>query len=104
MSHHASLNRKRAPRLKKLAEMIEASGKFKTRLAQGFCNTDRKIPGTRLRHPGKGRYGTELFVYDLKGNQVFRHNSAETYRTNGEVVRWMEKNGIKGLDKEWPRY
>lgn len=88
----------------------------------GFCNTDRKIPGTRLRRPGKGRRGSRLMVswrpghgpgaacresavgkhsYGIgphcmncgehRDDLVFEHNAAETYRTNADVVRWIEQ-------------
>lgn len=61
-------------------------------------STDRKIPGTRLRSPGKGRKGVELTVYPVTGGErdaigmvrpIFRHNSAETYRTNTEAEEWL---------------
>jgi hypothetical protein len=63
----------------------------------GFCNTDRQIG--RLRHPGKGRHGTRLIVYDRTRGEgrhytswpvVLDHNSAQTYRNNSEVERWLE--------------
>lgn len=58
----------------------------------GYCNTDRKLAGTRLRHPGKGRRGTLLVVKDrATGQEVFRHNAAETYRRNSDVVYWIQK-------------
>lgn len=61
----------------------------------GFCNTDRKIPGTRLRRPGRGRRGSRLVVSIRPGHGdgriVFEHNAAETYRTNAEVVAWIER-------------
>jgi hypothetical protein len=82
------------PRLKQLAATIQASGRFTTKIERGYCNTDRKIAGTRLRHPGKGREGTRLIVYDRKGKVVLDHNAAETYRCNADVVYWMEKNGL----------
>lgn len=34
------------------------------KVEQGFACTDRKIPGTRLRHPGKGRLGSRIIVRD----------------------------------------
>lgn len=85
----------------------------------GYCNTDRKIPGTRLRRVGKGRRGSRLVVswrpgmgpsckagsnphfFALGANRcslcgwdryetVYEHNAAQTYRDNGDVVRWIE--------------
>lgn len=85
-----------APKLKTLAAIINADGKFTATIVEGHCNTDRKIPGTRMRHPGKGRVGNRLIVKDKKGNVVLDHNAAETYRHNGEVVEWMRRQ------KLWP--
>lgn len=87
----------RAPRLKKLLGIINADGRFTAVIQRGYCNTDRQIAGSRLRWPGKGREGNRLIVRDKKGNVVLDHNSAETYRHNGEVVEWMEKNKIKSV-------
>ena len=88
------LKGERAPRLAKLAEIIEKTWPDLTAVAEpgrGFCNTDRKIPGTRLRHPGKGRTGTLLTVRQRVGGEViYKHNAAETYRDNWDVVRWIE--------------
>ena len=63
-------------------------------MVPGYCNTDRKVG--RLRAPGKGRRGNRLIVQDDAGKVVLDHNSAETYRYNGEVeywlTDWLEKN------------
>lgn len=88
----------RTPRLAELARQIEAEfQELETRIEKGYCNTDRKIPGTRLRRPGKGRRGNRLIVF-MRGtdrfwreNVVLDHNAAETYRCNDDVVRWMER-------------
>lgn len=65
---------------------------------KGYCNTDRQVG--RLRHPGKGRTGTRLIVYDrTRGANkhytdwpvVLDHNSAQTYRNNAEVEAWLER-------------
>lgn len=84
----------RAPSLKKLAAEIER--RFPDLSAQvnpSWASTDRDIPGTRLRSPGKGRHGNELVVRKRAsasgGPVLYRHNSAETYRNNGEVVNWI---------------
>lgn len=86
----------KAPRLKRLAEIINATGRFTASIERGYCNTDRKVRGSRLRWPGKGRTGNRLIVKDkLMGNVVLDHNAAETYRENSEVVEWMRQNKIK---------
>ena len=87
-----------ARRLKTIAKWInENMPGYQAEIAEGYCNTDRDIPGTRLRRPGKGRYGNKLIV--KKGDQViFRHNSAETYRSNSEVEYWLCRE-LQGRDK-----
>lgn len=70
---------------------------YVAKIVEGYCNTDRKIPGTRLIHPGKGRRGNRLIVHK-NGEVVFDHNASETYRHNSEVESWLERelerNGI----------
>jgi hypothetical protein len=69
--------------------------RYAATVEQGYCNTDRNIRGTRLRHPGKGRYGNKLVV--RKGDAiVFKHNAAETYRHNEEVERWLADELARG--------
>jgi hypothetical protein len=85
----------RAPRLKRLAEIINATGRFTATIEPGYCNTDRKPKGVRWRIPGKGRRGNRLIVRWANGEVALNHNSAETYRHNGEVVEWMRQNKIK---------
>lgn len=79
-----------ARRLKTLAKEINKIEGYTAEIVEGYCNTDRKIPGTRLRSEGKGRYGNRLIVKNSKGEVVLDHNAAETYRDNGEVERWLE--------------
>lgn len=103
----------RAPRLSTIAAWINEHTTLFAEFEPGYCSTDRKIPGTRLVHPGKGRRGTKLKVFvceDHKWELVrmpcvpFRddpherkhpawpllvHNSAEWYRRNSEVVSWL---------------
>jgi len=81
-----------ARRLKTIANWInENSEIYKAEIVQGFCNTDRKIPNTRLRSLGKGRYGNKIIIHNRKTNNiVFIHNSAETYRNNREVEDWVK--------------
>jgi hypothetical protein len=92
--------RKRAPQLATLAKFIEAEIKgVRTRLEEGYCNTDRKPRGLRyITRPGKGRRGTQLKVFGAKGVCIFDHNSAETYRHNSEVVRWI-RDQLEGHGK-----
>jgi hypothetical protein len=87
----------RAPRLRKLADIINADGRFNAIIEPGYCNTDRKPKGLRyITRKGKGRIGNRLIVRDkLLGTKVLDHNAAETYRHNGEVVEWMKANKIK---------
>jgi hypothetical protein len=83
----------------------KAGKKFFAVIEAGFCNTDRKIPGTRLRHPGKGRNGNRLIVKDRKtGKIVLDHNGAETYRTNDEALaKVTELTGLTlGDIMDWP--
>lgn len=84
---------KRARRLKTLAKAINDSGKFRAEITEGYCNTDRKIPGSRLIIPGKGRQGNKLVVRHLDTDRVvFEHNAAGTYRHNGEVEVWVAEH------------
>ena len=99
-----------ARRLKTIAKEINERPELHATIVQGFCDTDRDIPGTRLRHPGKGRWGNRVVVKVVlvcngpgrwafetthrhyePGDVVLDHNSAETYRTNSEVEEWLER-------------
>lgn len=102
----------RARRLKEIAAWInENRPELLATIERGYCNTDRKIPGTRLRHAGRGRWGNRLIVrtrgrqtvvrYNGWGKKpwervtldhytvVLDHNAAETYRQNSEVEQWL---------------
>ncbi len=81
----------RGKRLKTLAAFINKNLPYSATIVEGYCNTDRHIPGTRLRSPGKGRYGNKLVIRNRTGCIVFEHNAAGTYRYNLEVVEWIEK-------------
>jgi len=87
----------KARRLKAIAKWInENLGGYTARIEEGYCNTDRKISGTRLRNPGNGRWGNRIIV--KKGSEVvLDHNSAETYRKNSEVEEWLEREIDKQL-------
>jgi hypothetical protein len=78
-----------------LADYINRNLPYTAEVVRGYCNTDRHISGTRLRSPGKGRWGNRLIVRDWGGCVVFDHNSAETYRTNSEIVDWIKKQEKK---------
>lgn len=108
----------KAPRLSTIAAWINANTTLFAEIEKGYCNTDRKIPGTRLRHPGKGRTGNRLKVFECEDHKwelirnpwhhfnkldseaektrkyprgpLLDHNAAETYRSNDEVVRWLQ--------------
>lgn len=61
-----------------------------------WSNTDRKIPGTRLISKGRGRRGTLLRIYTVVGhNEVFCHDTSETYRRHEEARTWVE-NFLEG--------
>ena len=84
---------KRSPRLTTIAKAINASGTgYTATIERGHCNTDRHPKGVRWRIPGKGREGNEIIIRDPNGNIVKRHNAAETYRRNSEVVEWARVN------------
>jgi len=77
-------------RLTTIAKEINAEVEgFTAEVVRGYCNTDRKLAGTRLISPGKGREGNKLVVRNADGNVVLSHNAAETYRCNGEVEEWL---------------
>lgn len=79
-------------RLKAIAKAInDKVPGFRAEVVEGYCNTDRRIPGTRLIHPGKGRRGNRIIVRDARGKVVIDHNSAEPYRTNAEVLEKVER-------------
>lgn len=88
----------KARRLKQIVNEINANYPLLVaRIEEGHCNTDRKIKGTRLRHPGRGRTGNRIIVRWRHlgtldpGSVVLDHNSAETYRHNGEVEQWLRE-------------
>lgn len=76
--------------LKQVAKFIAANPQLGLRaeVERGFASTDRKIRGTRLRHPGKGRWGSRIKIYE--GDELVRdQNNAETYRCTSEVTEWL---------------
>ncbi len=85
----------KARRLKTIARWInESLPGYRAEIREGYRNTDRKIPGTRLRHEGRGRWGNVITVFKRNEHdgwsRVFEHNSAETYRSNQEVEDWLD--------------
>lgn len=88
--------------LKQVAAFINANPDLKIRaqVDRGYASTDRKIRGTRLRHPGKGRTGLRIRIYDATFDTFPRllldHNNAETYRCTSEVTAWL-RDYIHGL-------
>jgi len=88
---------KRARRLAAIVNWINANlPDLFAEITEGYCNTDRQIG--RLRHPGKGRHGNRLIVRVRSARKLFSewprlldHNSAQTYRNNGEVEQWLEQ-------------
>lgn len=82
---------------------------FSATLEKSWTNTDRDIPGTRLRHPGKGRDGWKLRVYRRAITATmlcFEHDSSGTYRRNDEALRHLESTlaVVKAagcMPKEW---
>ena len=92
-----------ARRLKTIAKWINewmSQDGYRAEIVEGYCNTDRKIPGTRLKHPGKGRWGNRIIV-KKNGKVVLDHNSTETYRTNSEVEEWVSKELWRNQDKQF---
>jgi len=107
----------RARRLKAIAKWINARSAVLhiTAEVKGVrVSTDTPLAGTRLRNVGKGRDGNELRIFSTRALAVpsefhvdpqvmtsrgttlygaralvHRHNSAETYRSNDEVERWL---------------
>jgi len=77
--------REKAPRLKDIAWYVNNfMPEYEAEIEEGYCNTDRKIG--RLRSPGKGRYGNQIIIRNIKTNEIIiDHNSAETYRRNNDV-------------------
>jgi hypothetical protein len=64
------------------------------------ASTDRKISGTRLIRPGRGRTGTRIIVRDPSRRDdtwlrmpvvLLDHDNAETYRRTSEVRAWIEE-------------
>jgi hypothetical protein len=59
-------------------------------VVKSWSSTDRKIPGSRIRIPGKGRHGNRLIVRVERTRRVLLdHDASETYRSNDEVERWL---------------
>lgn len=84
------------------AGMVDAQGRpVLAAVSATITDTDRKLPGTRLRHIGKGRRGLKLEIRlarqsapDMLSRDalLFEHTSSETYRRHAEARAWVEKN------------
>lgn len=82
----------RVRRLKTIAKWINENTKFTATIRRSYCDTDRKPRGYRyITSPGKGRHGYLLEVRNDKGEIIYDHDSAETYRTNAEVENWIKR-------------
>lgn len=61
-------------------------------------STDQRIPGTRLRRPGKGRQGLRLEIWPVGAEtwrpeqRLYQHESSETYRRHDEARAWVEQH------------
>ncbi len=76
--------------IRSLAEEIKKRWpQLDVQVERSEVSTDRKIRGTRLRHPGKGRKGMRIIVRS-KGKIVLDHDNAETYRRTADVRDWMD--------------
>lgn len=81
-----------ARKLKTIAEWINKNTKYTATIRKSHCNTDRKPKGFRyITSKGKGRWGYLLEVKNAKGEIIYDHDSAETYRTNAEVEEWIKQ-------------
>lgn len=102
--------RKRAPTIKQMAAFINKwLPHLEAHVSRTTVSTDRKYAGSRLRYPGAGRKGNIIEIYERPRKPLARpihsHNAAETYRHNGELVRWVaEQIGHKEawkLERRW---
>jgi predicted nucleic acid-binding Zn-ribbon protein len=85
------------------AEIRQRWPELDVKVEASRANTDRKIPGTRLRRPGKGRAGTRIIVRDPRQRDetwmhlpvvLLDHDNAETYRRASEVRAWIEQYAL----------
>jgi hypothetical protein len=80
-------------------KLVDDQGRLVVARVDHFrTNTDRKIRGTRLRVPGKGRQGLVLEIWPIGADtwrseqRLYRHESGETYRRHSEARAWVEQN------------
>jgi hypothetical protein len=81
-----------SPRLTSIAAAINAKVKgYKAEARPSWSSTDRKLAGTRLIHPGKGRRGFSLVITNSEGREVFVYDtSVHSYRSNKEAAVRVE--------------
>jgi len=91
------------PRLTTLVKFIRKTRPdLRVTLRNWTTSTDRKVQGSRLRWPGKGRKGKLLEIRDPKrehlnggivrdADLLLRHESGDCYRHNGDVCQWIVK-------------
>ena len=82
----------KSPRLAKLAEFVNNDPGLKRKgiTARTYNTTIRK--GRQMSsgvYYSWGDYPGTVFIASKGAEKVFEHNSAETYRRNVEVVRWI---------------
>jgi hypothetical protein len=91
----------KAPRLRTIAVWICEHTTMHAVTRPSFTSTDKVYRRVRY-HIGKGRKGTKITVWsspsECRQSALFsgdaaallQHDSSETYRTNSEVVLWLE--------------
>lgn len=76
--------------VKQMADYINAmSHEFTAHIQESWSSTDRQLGGSRLRSPGLGKDGVRLTVHNENGDEIFHHDTSETYRCNNEVALWI---------------
>ena len=81
----------RCPRLKTLGKYINEFLEGYTARVRGGFHESCRVYG-RVAVSGTSRSTTILEVRNSDGVLALRHNSAETYRTNYDVVNWILNN------------
>lgn len=89
---------KRPPSLKRIADYVNGfMPGYTATIERGYCNTDRHPKGVCWRIPGKGREGNRIIIRKAGLERpVVDHNAAETYRSNREVMEFLERGWYRG--------